>query len=328
MHSRVATPEDAAAIATIYNEGIEDRVATFETEARTAAMVQTWFDGLHPIVVVEQNEEVIAYASSSSYRPRACYAGIVEFSVYVRRSWRGKGSGRLALSRLIQQCEVGGFSKLVSRVFIENTASRALLQALGFREVGVYEKHGQLDGIWRDVVIVEYLLPSSQAAAHTGERATLSTGPQESGITFRLEAAQTTDLPAMLALLTRTALPQAGLAQVLSTTIVAREAGQIIGCAALEVHGTAALLRSVAVDPAHRSRSLGKQLLQERLQEARKLGVQEIYLLTETAHNYFVRLGFRPVERATVPSAITRSIEWTSACSTSASVLVLQLTGS
>ena len=160
MQTRIAILDDAAAIATIYTQGIADRVATFETEPRTEATVQTWFDGQHPIVVVEHNEEVIAYASSSAYRPRACYAGIVEFSVYVRRDWRGKGAGRLALSCLIQECEAGGFWKLGSRVFVEITASRALLQSLGYREVGVYEKHGQLDGSWRDVVIVEYLLPS------------------------------------------------------------------------------------------------------------------------------------------------------------------------
>lgn len=164
MHTRVATSDDAAAIATIYNQGIEDRVATFETEPRTATMVQTWFDGPHPIVVVEHDEEVIAYAASASYRPRACYAGIVEFSVYVRRDWRGRGAGRLAVSRLIQECQAGGFWKLVSRVFVENTMSRALLKALGFREVGVYEKHGRLDGVWRDAVIVEYLLPSMEEA--------------------------------------------------------------------------------------------------------------------------------------------------------------------
>jgi L-amino acid N-acyltransferase YncA len=162
MYSRVATPNDAAAIAGIYNQGMEDRVATFETEPRTSTMIQTWFDGQHPIVVVEHNEEVIAYASSSSYRPRACYAGIVEFSVYVRRDWRSKGVGRLAIARLIQECEAAGFWKLVSRVFVENVASRTLLKAIGFREVGVYEKHGQLDGVWRDVVIVELLLSSFQ----------------------------------------------------------------------------------------------------------------------------------------------------------------------
>lgn len=168
MHSRVATPDDAAAIVGIYNQGIEDRVGTFETEPRTAALVQTWFDGQHPIVVVEHDEEVIAYASSSPYRSRACYAGVVEFSVYVQRDWRGKGAGRLAISRLIQECEAAGFWKLVSRVFVENAASRALLRAVGFREVGVYEKHGQLDGVWRDVVIVELLLPSIRTPIGAG----------------------------------------------------------------------------------------------------------------------------------------------------------------
>ena len=157
MRVRVATLADAAAIAGIYNQGIEDRVGTFETEPRTETMVASWFDGRHPIVVVEEAGAVIAYASTSAYRARPCYAGIAEFSVYVRRDWRGRGAGRLAMQRLLQASEAAGFWKLVSRAFVENAASRGLLRSLGFREVGIYEKHGQLDGIWRDVVIVEYL---------------------------------------------------------------------------------------------------------------------------------------------------------------------------
>lgn len=164
MRVRLATPADAAQIAVIYNQGIEDRVGTFETELRTEAMVQAWFDGRHPIVVVEEETALIAYASTSAYRPRPCYAGIAEFSVYVRRDWRGKGAGRLATQQLLRESEATGFWKLVSRVFVENAASRGLLRSLGFREVGVYEKHGQLDGIWRDVVIVEYLLNSNLLA--------------------------------------------------------------------------------------------------------------------------------------------------------------------
>lgn len=166
MRVRLAAVTDAAAMAAIYNQGIEDRVGTFETEPRTEATVAAWFDDIHPIVVVEQNGEIVAYASTSSYRPRACYAGIVEFSVYVRRNWRGKGAGRLAMTRLLQECERAGFWKLVSRVFVENAVSRGLLRSLGFREVGIYEKHGQLDGIWRDVVIVEYVLISNLVATH------------------------------------------------------------------------------------------------------------------------------------------------------------------
>jgi phosphinothricin acetyltransferase len=161
MQVRRARITDAAAIAAIYNQGIEDRVGTFETELRTAAMVASWFDDIHPIVVVEQENEIIAFASTSSYRERACYVGIAEFSVYVRRDWRGQGAGRLALSHLMHESEAAGFWKLVSRIFVENAPSRRLMQRLGFREVGVYEKHGQLDGMWRDVVIVEYLFAAA-----------------------------------------------------------------------------------------------------------------------------------------------------------------------
>jgi len=158
MTSRSATPEDAAAIARIYNEGIEDRVATFETRSRSADHVRAWFDGVHPIIVVEEHDEIVAFASTSTYRPRECYAGIAETSVYVARSFRRRGAGSFALLALIQAAEQAGFWKLLSRIFPENTASRGLVRELGFREVGFYERHGRLDGAWRDVVIVERLL--------------------------------------------------------------------------------------------------------------------------------------------------------------------------
>src|SRR5262245_34037639 len=155
MRVRAATPSDAAAIARIYNDGIDDRVATFETRHRTAADVTAWFDGRHPIVAVEDDGAVVAFASTSHYRPRDCYAGIAEFSVYAARQARGRGAGRLAMQALFDAARAAGFWKLVSRVFVENAASRALLRSVGFREVGFYERHAQLDGVWRDVVIVE-----------------------------------------------------------------------------------------------------------------------------------------------------------------------------
>ena len=158
MQTRLATLEDTAVIAAIYNQGIDDRTSTFETRHRTADDVRAWFDDRHPIVVVEDDQGVIAFASTSTYRPRECYAGIAEFSVYVERQARGHGAGRRAMEALLAEAEQRGFWKLVSRIFIENTASRVLMQKLGFREVGVYEQHGQLDGVWRDVVIVEKLI--------------------------------------------------------------------------------------------------------------------------------------------------------------------------
>jgi phosphinothricin acetyltransferase len=101
---------------------------------------------------------VVAWASSSTYRPRECYAGVAECSVYVAQHARGQGAGRMALQALIEAARNAGFWKLVSRIFPENHASRALVRSVGFREVGVYERHGKLDGNWRDVVIVEYVM--------------------------------------------------------------------------------------------------------------------------------------------------------------------------
>lgn len=159
LRLRPAEAEDAASIALIYNQGIEDRIATFETHLRAPEDVQTWFDGIHPIVVVDAGPgEIVAVASTSGYRPRSCYAGIAEVSVYVRRDTRRQGAGRIALVGLLGAAREAGFWKLLSRVFVENTASRALIRSVGFREVGTYLKHGKLDGIWRDVVIVEYLI--------------------------------------------------------------------------------------------------------------------------------------------------------------------------
>ena len=174
--ARSATPADADAISRIYNEGIQDRVGTFETRERTPDEVATWFDGRHPIVVVETADGgVVAFASTSTYRPRECYAGIAEFSVYVARSARGRGAGRIAMERLIDEVRATGYWKLVSRVFVENAASRALLQRMGFREVGIYQRHARLDGVWRDALIVERLIPENQPA--TEGSATASSAP-------------------------------------------------------------------------------------------------------------------------------------------------------
>jgi L-amino acid N-acyltransferase YncA len=161
LRARSAVPQDAVAIAAIYNQGIQDRVATFETQLRTAADVAKWFDGVHPVVVVEADGQTVAFASTAAYRLRACYAGIAEVSLYVDRAFRGRGAGRLAMQAIIEEAEKAGFWKLLSRVFLDNHASRKLIASAGFREVGIYEKHGRLDGVWRDVLIVERLIPEN-----------------------------------------------------------------------------------------------------------------------------------------------------------------------
>ena len=156
MEARPAEPRDAAAIARIYNEGIEGHV-TFETEPRGAADVEPWL--ARPIGVVEDGGEVVAWARAAAYRPeRPAYDGVGEFGVYVARSHRRRGAGRVAMEALAAECERRGFWKLLSRIFTENQASLALCRALGFREVGVYRRHARLHGEWRDCVIVELLI--------------------------------------------------------------------------------------------------------------------------------------------------------------------------
>jgi phosphinothricin acetyltransferase len=161
LTTRLARIEDAPAIARIYNQGIEERIATFEVVPRSAADIVAALQERgerYPTVVAERDGVVIAAAWAGPYRPRDCYAGIAEYSVYTAREARGVGAGRAALERLMEECERRGFWKLVSRIFPENEPSLALCRRLGFREVGVYRRHGKLDGVWRDCVIVERLL--------------------------------------------------------------------------------------------------------------------------------------------------------------------------
>lgn len=161
LSTRRATLADCAAIAAIYNAGIAQRTFTFETRPRTAEDIASWLGGRHPVVVVEEASRVIAFASTSAYSPRDCYAGVADFSIYVAPEARGRGGGRLALRALLAEAEAAGFHKLTSRVFATNTVSRALLASHGFREVGVHERHAPLDGVWHDVVVVERLLPAN-----------------------------------------------------------------------------------------------------------------------------------------------------------------------
>jgi L-amino acid N-acyltransferase YncA len=157
VRTRSVVPEDAETIVRIYTQGTEVCIATFEIRPRSAEDTRSWFGGAHPIVVVEGNG-IAAFAATSNYRPRECYAGVVEFSVNTARGVRSLGAGGLAMEALIEAAERAGFWKLVSRVFVENGLSRKLLYSVGFREVRVYEKHARLDGEWRDVVIVERVL--------------------------------------------------------------------------------------------------------------------------------------------------------------------------
>lgn len=133
------------------------------------------------------------------------------------------------------------------------------------------------------------------------------------------------DLPQTLGLLERCGLPLDGLEASDTVIVVAKDDDRVMGCAALEVYGEAGLLRSVAVDPTHRREALGTHLVERVLRHAEQYGIQKLYLLTETAAEYFPRFGFRPIAREAVSPTIHASVEWTSACPVSAQAMVLEL---
>ncbi len=158
---RPATEADAAAIARIYNQGIADRIATLETEERTAEERRAWLAARgprHPVLVGERDGQVVGWGSLNPFSPRPAYRFVADFSVYVERSARGSGVGRVLLAALIAEARWLGYHKLVLAAFPFNAAGTALYRRAGFREVGVYREQGILDGRWLDVVVMELLL--------------------------------------------------------------------------------------------------------------------------------------------------------------------------
>jgi L-amino acid N-acyltransferase YncA len=158
LYIRHGTVDEAPAIAAIYNQGIEDRLATFETRPREPAEVEAWLAERLPLIVAVAGDEVVGFGRVSAYSDRCVYEGVGEHGVYVAREARGHGAGRALLDALCDEAERAGLYKLTSRVFTDNAASRAAHLAAGFREVGVQRRHGRLDGRWKDCMLVERLL--------------------------------------------------------------------------------------------------------------------------------------------------------------------------
>jgi L-amino acid N-acyltransferase YncA len=162
---RAAVPGDAQAIAAIYNQGIEERQATFQTMPHTAGdFLDRIRDERRPLLVAEMDSDVVGWAAVVAYSdPSPYYSGVGEAMLYVERSARRAGIG----SRLLQELAVAagerGFYKLVGKIFTANAPSIALVRACGWREVGVHRRHGTLDGEWHDVLVVERLLGETAA---------------------------------------------------------------------------------------------------------------------------------------------------------------------
>jgi len=162
---RRAARGDAEAISAIYNSALAERKSTFETKPRSPADFAARIDEAHlPFLVSDRGEGAIGWAGLIPYSARECYSGVGECSVYVAAPARGRGVGTELTDALAAVAEGSGFHKMIGKLFVDNVASVRLVERCGFQRVGVHRRHGQLDGLWLDVLVVELLLGSSKKA--------------------------------------------------------------------------------------------------------------------------------------------------------------------
>lgn len=161
MEISLAKAEDISSILTIYNQGIDDRIATLEEEPKTLQYMTDWFNNRaarYAVIVAKEQEEVIGWCAINPYNQRCAYAGVGDPSIYVRRDWRGKGVGRQLILKMIELAKNNDFRKLVLATLANNPNAHRLYRSVGFRDVGVFYKQGILDGAYVDVLVMEMLL--------------------------------------------------------------------------------------------------------------------------------------------------------------------------
>jgi L-amino acid N-acyltransferase YncA len=159
--TRPARPDDAEAIAAIYNQGIEERQATFQTRPHDPGELELKTEQRGgQLLVAERDGAVVGWASWTGYDdPADYYAGVAECAVYVERGERRHGVGAALLDGLADEVPKFGIHKLIAKIFTTNEASIALFRRCGFRDVGTHLRHGMLDGEWKDVLVMERSLP-------------------------------------------------------------------------------------------------------------------------------------------------------------------------
>lgn len=158
---RQAALQDMGSILRIYNQGIEDRIATLETETKDSSYMKAWFNdhqGRFSVLVAERESEIIGWASLNPYSHRCAYSGVADLSVYIDRSYRGQGVGSFLLESLHRIAKENSFHKIVLFTFPFNQGGQSLYFKMGYRQVGVFEKQGIMNGEFIDVMIMEKLL--------------------------------------------------------------------------------------------------------------------------------------------------------------------------
>ena len=156
-----ATERDLDSIRRIYNEGIADRLATLDSDAKSADDIQAWFadhEGRYAVLVAREAGHVAGWASLNRYSHRCAYDGVADLSIYVARKRRGEGIGTQLLTALEDTARQSGFHKIVLFALAGNHAGRALYLKLGYRDVGVFQEQGKLDGNFQDVLAMEKII--------------------------------------------------------------------------------------------------------------------------------------------------------------------------
>jgi L-amino acid N-acyltransferase YncA len=159
---REANINDISYIANIYNQGIEDRIATLETRLRTNEDINEWLTSRsdrYKVIVIEDNYGVVqGWASINVFNSRCCYSGVGDLSIYIERDMRGQGLGKLLLAYLMEIAKKNEFHKLILSTFDYNERGKRLYNSLGFREVGTYFEQGILDDKFVNVTVMEKIL--------------------------------------------------------------------------------------------------------------------------------------------------------------------------
>lgn len=158
---RKSNETDIKSVLTIYNQGIEDRIATLETEIKDFSYMKDWYDkhsGRYKVIVAEHEGQTVGWASLNQYNNRCAYDGVADLSVYISREYRGKGIGKKLLAELVSLAKENGFHKMVLFTFPFNQLGQGLYKKMGFYEVGVFKNQGRLDSKFVDVMAMEKLL--------------------------------------------------------------------------------------------------------------------------------------------------------------------------